>query len=400
MSYRTAKSCRSCRGEFLPVIDLGNQYLANFDGDRGDATPLELVVCADCDLLQLHHTADQDALYRTYWYESGINSTIRSDLSQIAAAARNVLAYGDMIVDIGCNDGTLLELMGSRTGNYRCYGFDPSNIAEKAEGKGATIIRDFFSAGPLPLEKARVITAISMFYDLDRPNLFLEDIKYLLHLKGVFIVQQNYLVNMLANNAFDNICHEHLEYYTLRSLIPLLDRHELEVFKVEYSSVNGGSIRTYIGHEGVHKVDKSVYEALRYEEELGLHTQAPYIAFADTIAGLKRETMHLLRAEREAGRTTHLLGASTRGNTILQYYGIGPDLVPCASERNPSKWGRRIMSVDIPIISEGESRGMKPDNYFVLPWFFKDEIVEREVDFLLNGGKLIFPLPNLEVVAF
>ncbi|KKL52440.1 hypothetical protein LCGC14_2285430, partial [marine sediment metagenome] len=246
--------------------------------------------------------------------------------------------------------------------------------------------------------KADVITAIAMFYDLDDPHKFLNDIFATLRGNGVFIIQQNYLPAMLKSNAFDNIVHEHVEYYSLTSLLPLLEKHGLETFRVEFNEVNGGSMRTYHCFKGQREIELSVHEALKSERELGLDTLEPYNEFALRVHDLKATTLQILEEAKKKGVTVHVYGASTRGNTLLQYYGITSDLIPFAADRNPRKHGGEIRGTGIKIISEEESRKMKPKVYFVLPWYFAKEFIKREVEFLMGGGDMLFPLPFVHLV--
>jgi hypothetical protein len=247
-------------------------------------------------------------------------------------------------------------------------------------------------------KKANIITAISCFYDMEEPNTFIEDIKKVMKDDGVFIIQQNYLVGMLQQCAFDNIVHEHLEYYSLLSLNNLLDRHGLEVFDLEERTLNGGSFRTYIAIKGKRKITKAVIKMGQNENKLKLNNKKIYLDFAKKIKNNKQKVLEFLTNENKKGKLIYLYGASTRGNTLLQYFEINNKLIKKAVERNSEKWGKIIASVDIPIISEEEARKDKPDYMLVLPWFFKDEFLKREKKFLENGGHFIFPLPNLEII--
>ena len=203
---------------------------------------------------------------------------------------------------------------------------------------------------------------------------------------------------MLKRNAFDNIVHEHVEYYSLTSLLPLLEKHGLDTFRVHFNEVNGGSMRTYHCFKGQREIELSVHEALKAEKELGLDTLEPYNDFARRVHELKATMISVLKTAKEKGITVHLYGASTRGNTLLQYYGITSDLVPFAADRNPRKHGGEIRGTGIKIISEEESRKMKPKVYLVLPWYFAKEFIAREIEFLMEGGDMLFPLPFVHLV--
>ena len=251
--------CRSCNSEHLtPILSLGNQYVTNFIKSEEEQknvpqVPLDLILCEDCKLLQLKHNAPPESMWSDqYWYKSGISLTIKEDLKDIVEKSQKIkeLQENDIVIDIGCNDGTMLEFY-EKDKNLKLVGFEPSgNVAKEAGEKGLHVINNFFNAENFKKdfgdEKAKLITAISMFYDLEDPNTFLEDIVSCLDTNGLFVIQQNYLVGMLENNAFDNICHEHREYYSLISMKKLLDKHNLEIFDVDFNLINGGSIRTYI----------------------------------------------------------------------------------------------------------------------------------------------------------
>jgi hypothetical protein len=233
---------------------------------------------------------------------------------------------------------------------------------------------------------------------MEEPNTFVSDVRKLMKKDSVFVIQQNYLVKMLTQNAFDNIVHEHLEYYSLISLNNLLQRHGLEVFDLELRQLNGGSFRTYIGYKGQHPVSVSVYEQIELERLICLHRKKIYTEFAERIKKLKKEVSGFIKNEANRGKKVYLYGASTRGNTLLQYFGLNNKLIQKAAERNPEKWGTKIASVGISIISEAQARSEKPDYLLVLPWFFREEFLQREKSYLKSGGHFIFPLPQLEIV--
>lgn len=233
---------------------------------------------------------------------------------------------------------------------------------------------------------------------MEDPNKFVSDVKKILKENGIFVIQQNYLVGMLKQNAFDNIVHEHLEYYSLLSLNNLLKRHGLEVFDVEMRDLNGGSFRTYISLAGKRKISNEVRKMIVSENKLGLNKLKEYRDFANRIKKNKKDLAKFIKEETKKGKLVYLYGASTRGNTMLQYFGLDKNLIKKAVERNPEKWGKIISSVGIPIISEEQARKDKPDYMLVLPWFFKEEFLDRERKYLEKGGHFIFPLPKFEIV--
>ena len=399
--------CRSCGAkELIDILSLGDHYLSDFveGDDKPEKYPLELALCQHCDLLQLKNTAPVSSLYTDrYGYRSGINQTMRDHLAQIVNKANQLASPSteDIVIDIGCNDGTLLKSYNDRM--LIRVGFDPvKKFASYIEGTGIKFINAYFNKQSYEKhfgeKKAKIITAISMFYDLDDPNTFVSDLNKILDKSGIIIIQQNYLVGMLLQNAFDNIVHEHLEYYSLLSLEKLLDRHGFTVFDVELNDLNGGSFRTYICHKGAREITSAVIKLRESEKKLGLQDKGIYQQFASRIHELKDKLYGFIANEVKKGKTIYVYGASTRGNTLLQYCGLDNTLIKKAVERNEEKWGKKIASVGIPIISEAQARKEKPDYMLVLPWFFKDEFVKREAAYIEEGGKLLFPLPTMEIV--
>lgn len=401
------KSCRSCSTKNLAnIIDLGNLYLSKFISDdrKSKKYPLKLVLCRNCYLLQLKHNVPCSLLYsENYGYRSGINQTMKNELEDIVNKSLGI--YGKIknkiaVVDIGANDGTLLSFYPK---SFYKVGIDPVKKFTKESKKHANIIiADYFSYKSankaLKNKKAVIVTAISCFYDMEDPNTFVADVKKILDENGIFVIQQNYLVKMLTQNAIDNIVHEHLEYYSLASLQNLLTRHGLEVFDLELRTLNGGSFRTYICYKGKRKISNVVYKQIQDENLINLKKTKIYVNFAKRIKALKKEVYEFIKKETELGKIVYVYGASTRGNTLLQYFNLDRKLIEKAVERNPEKWGTVIASVGIPIISEEQARNEKPDYMLVLPWFFKEEFLKREKKYLKDGGHFIFPLPNFVVI--
>lgn len=412
------KVCRSCKSEnLIPILSLGDQYISDFydsaEQDK-DSAPLELILCdpkkGGCGLLQLRHTTPRERLYKQYWYRSGINQTMRDALKNITNATESLidLQSGDIVIDIGSNDSTLLKSY--ETPGLELVGFEPSkNLMEYASIDNGHVINDFFNFKEYEKlygdKKVKVITSIAMFYDLDDPNIFVQDIKSCLDQNGIWIIQMNYLVSMLEQNAFDNIGHEHLEYYSLYALEHLLNKHGLEVFDVELNDINGGSYRTYIRHKGAKTktfpdAEKRVIALRDKENKMGLDGVKVYEEFADRIKKLKEKTFNFINEETQKGKKVYLYGASTRGNTLLQYYDLDKKTITAAAERNPDKWGKFTVGTAIPIISEDQARKEHPDYFLILPWAFIKEFQKREIDYLKNNGKFIVPLPEFEIIDY
>ncbi|MBU6500539.1 MAG: class I SAM-dependent methyltransferase [Patescibacteria group bacterium] len=412
--------CRSCGFAKLDdILSLGNLYVSAFVDEEEQKGmkkyPLDLVLCNEtsggCGLLQLRHTVPSEVMYRNYWYRSGTNQTMTDALYDIVSAAKAVaqLGKGDFVIDIGANDGTLLSAYAD-SGVTR-VGFEPArNIAPVAKNNAEHIINDFFNfeawVKEFPGKKAKIITAIAMFYDLDDPNKFVADAAKCLDDDGVFIIQMSYLPLMLSQKDFMNICHEHLEYYSLLSLENLLKRHNLEVFDVETNDVNGGSFRVFIKHKNSGKnikikprADECVEKMRADERALGLNGRKPYEDFVRRVEDLKRRTVEFIKSETAKGKKVYVYGASTKGNTLLQYYGLSTKEIPFAIERSQYKWGKKTVGSLVPIISEEQARAEKPDYFLILPWHFIKEFLEREKKFLEGGGKFIVPLPEFKILG-
>jgi SAM-dependent methyltransferase len=402
----TIKKCRSCGSKKLSkIISLGNQYLSDFTkiNKKPKSFPLRVILCDKCHLVQLDNNAPQKYLYtERYGYKSGINQTMQDELKEIAEKTLKIIKTKENIVtvDIGANDGTLLKYYPKNI--YR-IGIEPiKKLAKECKKNANKIVNDFFTIEAFDKvvknKKANIVTAISCFYDMEDPNKFVEDVSKIMTEDGIFVIQQNYLVGMLEQNAFDNIVHEHLEYYSLLSLSNLLSQHNMEVFDVELRDLNGGSFRTYISFKNKRKITKAVEKLRIYEEKLKLNKKKIYSDFAKRIEKNRDNLVKFIKQESKKGKLIYLYGASTRGNTLLQYLGLDKKLIKFAVERNPEKWGKIISSVGIPIVSEEQARKDKPDYMLVLPWFFKEEFLKREKGYLKNGGHFIFPLPKLEVI--
>lgn len=397
--------CRACESRNLySVLNLGNFFISKFyqSNKKPPRFPLEIMACENCSLLQLKHKIPKHILYGDdYGYYSGISQTMKDELRGIYENSVGIcnLSDGDLVVDIGSNDATFLRNFPE---NVVKVGFDPvAKFNKYYEAKEMYFVPDYFNfevfCNLFPKKKVKLITAIAVFYDLEEPNKFLQDVTKILDKKGIFVIQQNYLGNMLENCAFDNIVHEHVGYYSLTSLEDLLVRHGLEVFDVALSKINGGSFRTFVAKKNEFSKSDTVRKMKYREQKMDLEKMEIYKKFAKDARKLASELHELINRLTRRGQTVYLYGASTRGSTLLQYAGIDAKLIKKAAEKNPEKWGKIMSSVGIPIISEDEARQDHPDYFLVLPWFFREEFIEREKEYLQKGGKFIFPLPELEV---
>ena len=411
------KTCRVCGSTALTkVIDLGEQYLQGSFIKTGKETPpfrkipTKLVRCDPtidekaCGLLQTETSVPPVILYSAYWYRSGTNQTMRDHLKGITDVASALIGkVNARVLDIGCNDGTLLF---SYPDSFVKFGVDPSDIAQEISG-GITVVQDTFPSFELDSliagQRFDIVTSIAMFYDLENPVRFVEQVKASLNEEGIWIFEVSYMPAMLDMNSYDTICHEHLEYYSFSVIENLMQKCDMKVVKVEFNSINGGSIRCYVTHVSNFKFksrenQRTLEQVRKQEFDLELDTDKPYKNFQDRINLHKVELSSLLKGLKREGKKIHIYGASTKGNTILQWCGIDNTIIDYASDRNPDKDGARTIGTDIPIISEEKSRAMKPDYYLVLPWHFKDEFLEREKTFLDDGGGFIFPLPTIEII--
>lgn len=405
---RTITVCRSCGSKkLIAILSLGRFYVSNFINSPNRQrvkAPLELILCQKCSLLQLKHTVSQKQLYRNYWYFSGINETMRKELTDITFKASRLvdLKSGDFVLDIGSNDSTLL--LSYQNKRLRFVGFEPAkNLMNIAARGNLEIINDFFNYNAWRKKfggtRAKIITAIAMFYDLDDPNRFVSDIVKCLDKNGVFIVQMNYLPLVIQQNAYDGVCHEHLMYYSLTSLKNLLGRHNLEVFDMELNDVNGGSFCTYVQHKGQRPISQNVQKLEKFEKKIKLSDKKTYKDFFQRVISLKKKLFNFIKNETKKGKKVYVYGASTKGNTILQFCNLDYRLIEKAADRNPLKWGKKTVATLIPIISEEEARNEHPDYFLILPWHFLKEFIQRERDFLLSGGKFIVPLPRFKIIS-
>lgn len=397
--------CRISKGKLVDVIDLGSLPFSSFPMP-GDPTPiplpLKLCLNKESGLVQLRHSVDPGALYSEYWYMSGVNQSMTLALKSIVQEGLKrigrELQPDAIVLDIASNDGTLLSAYPDSL--FR-VGIDP---AKNIKPKNCNLhINDFFSAEAykkhLGNKKAEIITSIAMFYDLEDPIQFSRDVKEILSPDGLWIIELSYLPTMLNQNSFDTICSEHLEYYSLQSIEYILKNSGLAVEDVELNDINGGSFRLYIRYQEKAKETNAVKEMRARESTMHLSEPQTYVEFASRVEKNKKEMIEFLQLQKKLGKKVIGYGASTKGNTIMAYYGIGPDLVSYVADRNPIKWGRQTVT-RIPIISEEEARSMQPDYFLTFPYHFMKEFRTREESFLKRGGKFLSPIPVLTILGY
>jgi hypothetical protein len=421
--FKLLQRCKVCgSGALTDVIHIAPQFLSptftRNNAEEGELArirvPLTMTLCdrsrdpAGCGLLQLREEVEADLLYRRYFYRSATSETMRTDLRNVVEDIRSrlKLAPQDIVVDIGANDCTTLAFYPE---HLRRVGFEPArNIDWSHVDPGITVINDYFSAKPFerhfPGAKAKAVGCNAMFYDLSDPNSFVADVKAILAPDGIWCIQLSYLPLMLTNMNFYDICHEHLSYYSLDALKRLMERNGLAVVDASTNAVNGGSLRAFITHADNKRActetgARNLETLADAESALKLDQARTYRDYFKKIEDLSTRVNRFLDREIRRGGKIFGLGASTKGNVLLQLFGITKDRMPYISERNPDKVGLRTLGTDFELISEQRARDLHPSSMVVLPWYFKKEIVAREQDYLRQGGKLLFPMPYAHVVT-
>ena len=391
--------CRVAGDELIDVINLGELPISDFPKPEDqplEKYPLILALSKKSGLLQLRYTLPQDLLYRQYWYMSGINQSMQNSLRDIVnqIRMRQKLNLGDVVVDIGANDGCLL----SNYTNVVRIAFEPAlNIETK---NCDFLIKDYFSANlysKTTKAKAKVITSIAMFYDLPDPIKFAQDVEIIMAKDGLWVIELSYLPFMLERNSFETAVHEHIEYYSLQSIEYILSKTNLVVEDIDTNNVNGGSFRLYVRHKDFATPTLSVERTRFYEKILQLNTERPYNEFMERINQNKKELLDFIEQEKQKGKVIGGYSASTKGNTMMAYLGLDKSILPWVADRNPIKWGRET-ATRIPIISEEEMHKLKPDYLLVFAYHFLNEMIDREKEFLLGGGKFIVPIPKLTII--
>ena len=401
LKNKKVTKCLLCSNKKLKqIFYLGNFYVSNFVSKknitRGNIKcPLNLLYCKKCTLIQLSHIAPQELMYRRfYWYKSGVTKTMRDGLKELyLSSLKHIkLKKKDTVLDIGANDGTLLKYYKK---NFTTIGCEPAkNLTKSLKKNCKHVIDNFWSYENLfkilrknNLAKPKIITAIGMFYDLEDPNKFIKDAALSLHDDGIFIAQLMCLKSMIEKNDIGNICHEHIEFYSLKSLKYLFENNGLEIFKIEENEINGGSYRIYCRKllKGSIKLKKENIESMMKK-------------FVKRSRFNKIKMNKFISNQIKNKKKVYLYGASTKGNTLLQYYNLTSKKIPFAAERSPEKWGKYTVGTGIKIISEAEARKLNPDYFLVTPWGFINEFKKRELPWLKKGGKFIVPFPKLRII--
>ncbi|MBU0580431.1 MAG: class I SAM-dependent methyltransferase [Candidatus Margulisbacteria bacterium] len=412
--YKEIKKCRICGNENLvPIIDLGFQALTGIFPQNKEqkvtVAPLELVKCMEdensCGLMQLKHSADLNEMYgKNYGYRSGLNQYMVNHLQEKAKKILDLvnLNKGDLVIDIGSNDATFLKFYPKDT---VLVGVDPTgNKFKKFYPEYIALIPDFFSADLIkekfPSKKAKIITSIAMFYDLENPLKFMQDIHDVLADDGVWVFEQSYMPVMLEKKSYDTICHEHLEYYRLKQIKWMANKIGFKILDIELNDINGGSCSITVAKSNSPYQENTelVNKFLEEEQNKQLNTLKPYQEFKERVFEHKEKLKELISNLHKEGKKILGYGASTKGNVILQFCNITEKDIPFIAEVNAEKFGCVTPGTKIPIISEEQAKENNPDYFIVLPWHFKKFILEKEKEFLNKGGKIIFPLPSPEII--
>ena len=393
------KKCRLCKNKKLKQIyNFGNHFVSNFVDKvsikKGVKAPLNLVYCNNCELLQLEHSAPQEIMYKKfYWYKSGITKTMRDGLKELYQDIKKncKIKPGDVILDIGANDGTFLEYF--KKDRIITIGCEPANnLKSELKNNCHYMINDFWHIKhmkkiPVRHQKLKVVSAIGMFYDLEDPSEFIKHAADALDDDGIFVAQLMCSHSMFKTNDLGNICHEHLEYYSYNSLKYLFEKNGLKIFKMTENKINGGSYRIYC--------KKNIEKSIKYKEQTGY---SEIIKFVKRVKQNKEKTVKFIKENVKRGKKIFIYGASTKGNTLLQYYGLTNKEIPFAAERTKTKWGKYTIGSGVKILSEEKARKLKPDYFFVMPYGFIKEFVKREKKWLKSGGKFLLPYPSFKVI--
>ena len=402
------------------LFTLGELFVSDFlkddESPRGGRVEMKLLLDENGSV-RLEKAAPLDTMYGKYWYRSGINATMRNELKGIVESITSIykIKENDLWLDIASNDGTLLSFVPK---SMIRVGVDPVDDTYKVEAEkhADLIIQNYFKAEDYKKSrfgnvKAKIVTCIAMFYDLEDPGPFIKDVDEVMDDNGLWVMQLSYTPLMIKQMAFDNICHEHIFYYSLFNLKSLLSKHGFDIVDCQLNDINGGSFRVYIMKSGSNKklfssqpyrdvCNFRIQSLLEHERNLGMDSVETWKKFFADIEALKEKTVTFIKEAKAQGKTVWGYGASTKGNTLLQYFGLDHTLIDGIAERSTYKWGLKTVGTEIPIYSEDDMRKAKPDYLLVLPWHFINEFVVREADFLKAGGKFIVPCPTFEIIGY
>lgn len=414
-------NCRISGKKLQHIFNLGKIHISDFiknnEETRAGEEELGLSLCSESGLLQLEKVIPKEKMYGKYWYRSGTNDTMKKELKDVAENCLEsiVTKDNDIFLDIACNDGTMFDYIPN---NLIKIGVDPSDDSyfKESSKKADEIIQDFFSEkaykqGKFGDKKAKIITTIAMFYDLEDPITFSKEVKNILDDNGIWVLQMSYTPLMLQQLAFDNICHEHVMYYSLSSIKYLMDKVGFDIMDCVLNDVNGGSFRIFLMKKESDKTkfrnqqkrdvaDFRVRSILEYEKTLKLNKPETYKRFYKKILKLRKDTVSFIKKVKKEGKTIYGYGASTKGNTLVHWYGLTNKEISAIADRSTFKHGLVTANTNIPIVSEEQMREDNPDYLLILPWHFIKEFSQREKQYLKNGGKFIVPCPKFEIISW
>ena len=403
-------NCRLCKSNNLKIIiSLGEQMITSRFPIYGDystpKTPINICLCSDCSLVQLYEIMKSSELYEhEYGYRSGISNTMKTHLYDYyqEIISKINLNENDVIVDIGSNDSTMLQYY---TNKYIRIGVDPTGKQFKDFYGEVNLIPNYFTKDNFrniyPYLKPKIISSISMFYDLPEPVQFAKDIYEILDDNGIWTCEQSYILSMIKTNSIDTICHEHLEYYGLKQIVEIANQSNFKIIDIKFNDCNGGSFRIYFAKKTsllFNECSELLNQLLEEENKYELDKEYTFTKFIENCNIEINKLNKFIDIINKNNKLVYIYGASTKGNCLLQYANIGEDKIKYAVERNLNKVGK-MTCTGIKIISEEEMRQNPPDYLLVLPWHFKNEIIKREDEFLENGGQFIFPFPNFEIIG-
>lgn len=403
------KKCRNCQSSYLKYLfSLGKlSYTGKFPKNNKTnvkKTNVTLVICSNCSLVQLHHNYNMKYLYnQDYGYRTGVNKTMTTHMSKVKKmlCAKAKIKSGDLVLDIASNDGTLLNFYSK---NVIKVGIDPLVTRYIKYYKNIEFkIPDFFSLNVIKKykikKKFKIISALSVFYDIKNPNKFLKDVNSVLDDNGIFLLEYADLFSILKYKMFDTICQEHITYYSTKVILKILDKNNLRIFDIKRNSINGGSVQYFVCKKNAkfNSNIKSINSVLKKESKLKLDSVNTYKIFFKSVIKIKYKLLNYLDNLIANNKIIHGYGASTKGNVLLQFFGINKKYIRFIADRNPNKYNLFTPGTKINIISEEKSRLINPDYYLVLPWHFKNEILFREKKIIKKGTKFIFPLPKISI---
>jgi SAM-dependent methyltransferase len=403
--------CLVCRSDSVrPFLDLGrtalaNKFLSEGDLDRPEPHyPLIVGFCPECGHVQLTERVPPEEMFKEYLYISSASDTLKAhfeDLSEILVR-RLGLGSEDLVIDVGCNDASLLGAFVRR--GTRALGVDPAeNLAEFARDTGIERYVGYFgseSAGEIVDRwgRAALITATNTFPHIPRLGDFMEAVDTVLEPGGAFVIEAHYLLDLLDQLAFDTVYHEHVSYWALGPMMRLFGDHGMEVVNAERIPLHHGQLRVTVQRKGEGRVQPGVEQVLEAERSRGIDRLETFREFAADTQRIKSDVLGTLRGLKEEGRRLAAYGAPAKGSTLLEFLEIGPELIDFIADRSPLKQGRYMPGSHIPIVPPDRLIADQPDFVLLLAWNFVDEILDQQAEYRRRGGSFILPVPEVRIV--